>query len=130
VNIIAGWIRETRLNFRYEMLSFLLHRISGLGVVVFVLVHLYSLAQRLASPDKFNSTMLLYDNQLFHIGEWALFIGCCFHAFNGFRIMLVDFFPLTRNQREYIFWVVGLCAVFAAFGALFFFPELRTAILA
>ncbi|GAB4153185.1 MAG: hypothetical protein Kow00107_03580 [Planctomycetota bacterium] len=125
VKLVSSWIRETMLNLQFEMMAFLLHRLTGLGIVFYIFAHLFSLGQRLISEAKYNETMKLYDNPLFHVGEWLLFIMCVFHAVNGLRIIAVDFFPLTRSQRILIFWVVAICAILAGFSMLFFFPAIR-----
>ncbi len=122
------WIRETQLNFRFEMISFLAHRVTGLGLVLYVVIHIFSLGTRMISPEAFNNTMKSYDTTLFHFAEWGLFMACVFHAVNGLRIIFVDFFPLTRQQKEMTFWVFGLTAVLGAFSALFFFESVRNAV--
>ena len=125
VKIMQGWIREIRLNFSIEMLSFVLHRITGLGLVFFIFAHLFSLSGAMIGQDFYDKTMQLYNNPILHIGEWFLFIMCAFHAFNGIRIMLVDFFPITAKQRVLLFWSFGLTGVGAGFSALYFFDTLR-----
>lgn len=122
------WLRETKLNFRFEMFSFLAHRVTGLGLILYMVIHLFSLGTRVISAEAFNNTMKSYDTTLFHIGEWFLFMACVFHCVNGIRIMLVDFFPLTRKQKEMTFWVFGLTAILGGFSMLFFFETVRNAV--
>ena len=125
IKIIQGWVRETRLNFNIEMLSFVLHRLTGLGLVFFIFAHLFSLSGAMLGQEVYDKTMQVYDNPFFHFGEWCLFIMCAFHAFNGIRIMLVDFFPVTAKQRILLFWTFAITGVGAGFSALFFFDTLR-----
>ncbi len=128
IRIAKGWLRETSLNFNPEMLSFLAHRITGLGVVLFLFGHMFSLGTRMLGPDAFNKTMRAYDSPLFHFFEWILFLACVFHGLNGLRIIAVDMLSLTRKQRELTFWVVAVTAVLAAGAMLFFFPTVRDAV--
>ncbi len=87
------------------MLTYILHRIGGVGMAVFVAVHI--LASYLGGKGGVfvNS---IYENWLFQ-----LFIFFCvfFHAINGLRITILDLWPkLIPYQREAIWveWAVFL----------------------
>ena len=81
------------------MLTYVLHRIGGLGMALFVTVHI--LASFLGGKGGvFVNT--LYENWLFQI---FVFFCVLFHAINGLRITLLDLFPkLLEHQREAI-WI-------------------------
>ena len=80
-------------------LSFVLHRIGGVGMAVFVTIHI--LASFLGGEGGvFVNTV--YENWIFQI---FIFFCALFHAINGLRITIVDLFPkLLVHQREAI-WV-------------------------
>jgi succinate dehydrogenase / fumarate reductase cytochrome b subunit len=81
------------------MLTFILHRIGGLGMAIFITIHI--LASFIGGKGGvFINT--IYENWLFQI---FIFFCVLFHAINGLRITLVDLFPkLLVHQREAI-WV-------------------------
>jgi succinate dehydrogenase / fumarate reductase cytochrome b subunit len=81
------------------MLTFILHRIGGIGMAVFITMHI--LASFLGgSIGGFLNTV--YEHWLFQI---FIFFCVLFHAINGLRITIVDLFPkLLVHQREAI-WV-------------------------
>ena len=87
------------------MLTYVLHRIGGLGMVIFVTVHI--LASFLGGDaGVFINT--IYENWLFQI---FIFFCALFHAINGLRITILDLFPkLLEHQREAIWveWAVFL----------------------
>ena len=91
----------TGLRYRGEgpMLTFVLHRIGGIGMAVFVAMHI--LASFLGgSVGAFLNT--IYENWAFQI---FIFFCALFHAINGLRITVVDLFPkLLEHQTEAI-WV-------------------------
>jgi succinate dehydrogenase / fumarate reductase cytochrome b subunit len=101
------------------MLSFILHRIGGIGMAVFITVHI--LASFLGgSIGGFLNT--IYEHWLFQI---FIFFCVLFHAINGLRITIVDLFPrLLVHEREAI-WVEW--AVFLPIFAIAVFVILRTA---
>ena len=81
------------------MWSFILHRIGGVGMAVFITLHI--LASFIGGKSGvFINT--LYEHWLFQI---FIFFCVLFHAINGLRITIVDLFPkLLVHQREAI-WV-------------------------
>lgn len=81
------------------MLTFVLHRIGGLGMVIFVAMHI--LASFLGGDvGKFLNA--IYENWAFQI---FIFFCVLFHAINGLRITILDLWPkLIEYQREAI-WV-------------------------
>jgi succinate dehydrogenase / fumarate reductase, cytochrome b subunit len=91
----------TGLRYRGEgpMLTFVLHRIGGLGMAIFVSVHI--LASFLGG-DVGQFLNAIYEHWLFQI---FIFFCALFHAINGLRITILDLWPkLIEYQREAI-WV-------------------------
>lgn len=87
------------------MLTFVLHRVSGLGMAVFIGLHI--LASFLGgSGGAFVND--IYESWIFQI---VVFFCILFHAINGLRITILDLFPkLLEHQREAIWveWAVFL----------------------
>ena len=87
------------------MLTYVLHRIGGLGMVIFITVHI--LASFLGGDvGAFLNTV--YENWMFQI---FIFFCALFHAINGLRITILDLFPkLIEHHREAIWieWAVFL----------------------
>ena len=87
------------------MLTFVLHRIGGVGMGIFVTMHI--LASFLGGD--FGSLLnTVYENWAFQI---FIFFCAMFHAINGLRITILDLFPkLIEHQREAIWieWAIFL----------------------
>lgn len=91
----------TALRYRGQgpMLSFILHRIGGIGMAVFIMVHILASFLGGSIGGFLNS---VYEHWLFQI---FIFFCALFHAINGLRITIVDLFPrLLVYEREAI-WV-------------------------
>jgi succinate dehydrogenase / fumarate reductase cytochrome b subunit len=73
-------------------LSFLLHRITGLGTVLFLTVHIIDIALVYLSPKGFLDVIKLYQSTLFGIGEIALVFCVFYHGLNGLRIAYFDMY--------------------------------------
>jgi len=113
---------STALRYRGEgpMLTFILHRIGGLGMVIFVTVHI--LASFLGGDGGVIANTI-YENWLFQI---FIFFCALFHAINGLRITILDLWPkLIEFQREAI-WVEW--AVFLPVYSLAIFVIVRNAL--
>jgi succinate dehydrogenase / fumarate reductase, cytochrome b subunit len=85
------------------MLVWVLHRISGIGIALFVGLHiLASFSNQLFGWDLADSINALYMSPYFQI---VVFFCALFHAINGLRITILDLWPkLIEHQREAI-WV-------------------------
>jgi succinate dehydrogenase / fumarate reductase cytochrome b subunit len=111
----------TGLRYRGQgpMLTFVLHRIGGIGMAVFITLHI--LASFLGGQVG-GFLNAIYEHWLFQI---FIFFCVLFHAINGLRITIVDLFPkLLVHQREAI-WVEW--AVFIPIFLIAVFVIIRTA---
>ena len=111
----------TALRYRGQgpMLAFVLHRIGGLGMAIFITVHILASFMG-GKTGVFLNT--IYENWLFQI---FIFFCVLFHAINGLRITIVDLFPkLLPYEREAI-WVEW--AVFIPLFVIAAFVIIRTA---
>lgn len=101
----VGLFTGLRYQGKGPMLTYVLHRIGGLGIVIFVTTHM--LASFLGGPvGVFLNTV--YEHWLFQI---FMFFCALFHAINGLRIVILDLWPkLIEHQREAIWveWAVFL----------------------
>ena len=102
------------------MLTFILHRIGGVGMALFVTVHI--LASFLGGKGGvFVNT--IYENWIFQI---FIFFCALFHAINGLRITIVDLFPKLLVHQSEAIWVEW--AVFIPLFAIAVFVIMSTAL--
>ena len=89
------------------MWSWVLHRITGVAIFFFLLVHVLDTALIRVSPEAYNAVMGTYKNPIMGLGETALVGAIAFHALNGLRIILVDFWAKgPRHQRQMLWGIV------------------------
>jgi succinate dehydrogenase / fumarate reductase cytochrome b subunit len=97
------------------MWSWVAHRVTGMLIFVFLLVHVLDTALVRVSPEAYNAVIGAYKNPIMGIAEAGLVAAIVFHAFNGIRVVLVDFWSKgTRHQRTMLWIVVGLTVVLMA----------------
>ncbi len=85
-------------------LTFLLHRITGLGTLLFLTIHILDTATVYYFPEMYDHAIVLYRNPIFMVGEILLFYSVIFHGVNGLRIAYVDLFKpenwtITKQRR-------------------------------
>ncbi|MET4051028.1 succinate dehydrogenase / fumarate reductase cytochrome b subunit [Frigoribacterium sp. PvP054] len=112
-----GKIAGTLYRGREGMWSWVLHRITGVSIYFFLLVHILDTALVRISPEAYNAVIGTYKNPIMGLGETGLVAAILFHALNGLRIILIDFWgPGTKYQRVMFWVVIGLAVVlFAGF---------------
>ena len=97
-----------------------LHRITGVGVMGFLMVHILDTALVTAGAKTYNKIIGTYHNPIFRLLEISLAVAVLYHALNGLRIILIDFVPRMADYARELFRImVGLFIVLAV-PALFF----------
>ncbi|HUP84708.1 MAG TPA: succinate dehydrogenase, cytochrome b556 subunit [Acidimicrobiales bacterium] len=86
--------------------AFVLHRITGFLVFMFLLLHVIDVSLVNASPRLYDEVHALYGNVLLRLFEVGLLGALVFHAFNGLRIVMIDFFPGAIRSEKVMFNVV------------------------
>jgi succinate dehydrogenase / fumarate reductase, cytochrome b subunit len=94
------------------MWSWVLHRITGVTLFFFLFAHVVDTAMVRVSPEVYNSAVETYKNPVVGVMELGLVAAVLFHALNGVRIILVDFWEKgTRYQRQMSYGVIGLFVI-------------------
>ncbi len=95
-------VRETlRYRGAIGQWSWVLHRLSGVGVVLFLALHVIDTSWAVFYPDLYVKAIAAYQSPIFTIGEFGLVFAVVYHAFNGIRIIIFDYKPeLWRHQSQ------------------------------
>ncbi|MCA9909651.1 MAG: succinate dehydrogenase, cytochrome b556 subunit, partial [Anaerolineae bacterium] len=81
--------------------SWVLHRVAGLGVVLFLVLHVIGVAYSVFYPGLWEEEVLIYQHPIFTIGEFVLTACVVYHALNGLRISILDSRPhLWKHQKQ------------------------------
>jgi len=79
--------------------SFWAHRITGIGLSIYLLMHFYVLSSAISGAESFTARMNTVQNPFFAVLEILLIAGVLFHMLNGLRITLADFFGWSRSHK-------------------------------
>jgi succinate dehydrogenase / fumarate reductase, cytochrome b subunit len=102
--------------FRYRIswaeLAWIGHRVSGIGVVLYLFVHIVETSMVTLGPDVYNATVSLFHNLPVRLGEILLMAALVYHSLNGLRVIALDFWPrLTIVYRELTYGVIAATIV-------------------
>ena len=86
--------------------SWLLHRLTGVGVLVFLIFHILDTALILLGPELYNKIIAIYRLPLFGLSEIGLFAAVLYHSLNGVRIIVIDFWPASTRYHKPMFAAV------------------------
>ena len=102
------------------MWSWVAHRITGVAVFFFLLVHVLDTALVRVSPDVYDAVIATYKTPIVNLLEVGLVGAVLYHALNGLRIILVDFWaPGPRHQKAMFRAIVIVWVLLMVPGAYF-----------
>lgn len=112
------------------MLAWILHRLSGLLLTVYVLFHIYNLRAAQQSAQSLTQVLQGAQTPFWRFMYLLLLLGLLFHTFNGIRLLAFDVGKGLSIQRQ-LFWVafVLTIAIFV-FSAVMVFTYLPPAAVA
>ena len=93
------------------MWAFLLHRITGLALVFYLLLHITVISTSLKGPASFDMLLKKLTSPLFIVLDLGLLAAVLFHALNGARILLFDLGIGIRRQKFLLWSIVIIAAV-------------------
>jgi succinate dehydrogenase / fumarate reductase cytochrome b subunit len=80
--------------------SWLAHRITGVAVILFLFAHVVDTAVVGWGPEAYNRVTDVYHNWVVKLLELGLVAAVLYHAINGVKIMLFDFWPLSTRHMK------------------------------
>ena len=85
---VLGWVGGGQWGF--ERYLYTLHRLTGLGLVAYFVMHIFVTSARALGPESWEETMAVVSGPLFTLGEYLVFAAFAFHAINGIRLALIE----------------------------------------
>jgi succinate dehydrogenase / fumarate reductase cytochrome b subunit len=88
------------------MWSWVLHRITGATIFFFLFVHVLDTALVRVSPQAYNEVIETYKTPIVGLMEIGLVVAVLYHALNGIRVILIDFWQKGPRYQKQMLWVV------------------------
>lgn len=116
-------------HYRIHMGTFawILHRLSGLGLIFYLLLHIWVIGHLAGGEESFDSIMEAFGSPLFKFLEIGLIGVIFYHLFNGLRVTIIDMGLLVERQKalyiiSIVVWLISWIAVSAVMYTRFFGP--------
>lgn len=109
---IANLFRAVTYRGREGQIAWMLHRITGIGVFVFLALHIVDIFLMAFGPEVFDSLLFFYHQFLFKLAIiFGLYPAVLYHGLNGIRVVSIDFWP-DLGRKQALIWRVQV-AIFA-----------------
>ena len=90
--------------------AFLMHRLSGLGLALFLPLHFWALGQALHGAAALDGFLKFADQPLVKVAEWGLVVLLALHMMGGVRLLLIEFGSASGLRKNWIAGAVGFAA--------------------
>jgi len=128
---VGGWVWAG--NYKLERYLYILHRVTGLGILLFLLVHLIvTTFFRIQGQEVWEKAMTVLNNPLFKTGEYLVVVAFVYHALNGLRLILQELgfmmakpippiYPYSDSLRKKRRWTMAIIGIIIILCLVFFY---------
>jgi succinate dehydrogenase / fumarate reductase cytochrome b subunit len=99
-------------------ISFFLRRLTGVALVLYLFTHMWVIGSALGGPSTFDARLAMVQTPLFKVAEVALLAAVVYHAFDGLRLLLVNWFNITDYRKSLFYAAFGIAAILTVAGGL------------
>lgn len=114
-NLTATVVNSLRYRGRDGQWAWMLHRVTGLGVVMFLTLHIIDIFLMTAGKETFEKFLALYTAAPFRLLESALIFSVIYHALNGLRVIVIDFWPQIGRYQKVLWRIQLVIAILISF---------------
>jgi fumarate reductase subunit D len=90
--------------------AFLVHRVSGFVLALFLPVHFWALGHAIEGEASLDGFLRFTDQPLFKFAEWGLVLLLAAHMAGGIRLLLIEFGDWTGLRKNLIAAGAGFAA--------------------
>lgn len=105
------------------MYAYLLNRITGIGLVVYLYLHLGVLSMLTRGPSAWDPFIEIAKSPAFLTLDVILLVGMLIHGLNGIRLTLNGFGVAVAAQKALFVGLMALAALGAVVGAFLIFTK-------
>ncbi len=125
---ILGWIFPI---INLERLLYSLHRITGIGLTLYLFIHIFETSMRMYGYETWTATAEFLENPLFHFGLLLVVLAALFHGANGIRLILQELgliapkptqpvYPYRKYHRDKKIWRTTILMLILGIGVAIF----------
>ncbi len=80
-------------------LAYILHRLSGVGLALFLPFHFWVLAMAMTDPTRLDGFLAMTEAGMVKLAEFGLVFLLAVHMFGGLRLMAMEWLPWSAPQK-------------------------------
>jgi succinate dehydrogenase / fumarate reductase cytochrome b subunit len=127
----SGWVWAGR--YQLERYLYLFHRLTGLGILLFLLIHLVmTTVFRIQGKEVWETTIAFLLNPWFKVGEYLVVIAFIYHGLNGLRLVFQEMgfalgrptppiYPYKDSLRKKRPWTIAMMVLMAMIALVFLY---------
>ncbi len=105
---IARVFRAATYRGREGQIAWMLHRVTGVGVFLFLTLHVIDIFLLSFGADTFEALLFIYHKFFFKLTiVFGLYLGVLYHGLNGMRVVAIDFWP-NLGKKQAMLWRIQM----------------------
>ena len=121
--VFKGTKEELKLNPNTGTFSWVLHRITGLLLLIYLFTHLWVLGSVNKGKEMFNHRLESVQTPLFHFLEVGLILVVFYHMVNGLSVTLMDFADISTKRKALLIAVALVFGILAIISIIVMLPR-------
>ena len=107
--------RRRDVSYRRDVLwaAAMIHRLSGVGLALFLPFHFFALGLALEGEAKLEGFLRWADQPIFKLAETGLVFLLAVHLLGGLRLLAIENLPWRPGQKAMATWAAGVAAALA-----------------
>jgi succinate dehydrogenase / fumarate reductase cytochrome b subunit len=99
-------------------ISFVLRRVTGIALVLYLFVHMWVIGSVNSGPEAFNNRLAAVQTPVFKFFEIALLAAVVYHAFDGIRLLIVHYMGVTEYRKSLFYAIFAVSALLTVAGGI------------
>lgn len=99
-------------------ISFFLRRLTGVALILYLSAHLWVIGSATQGPAVFDARLAAVQTPFFKVAEIALLAAVWYHAFDGVRLLLVNWFRVTSYRASLLYAGLVMTALLTIIGGV------------
>jgi succinate dehydrogenase / fumarate reductase cytochrome b subunit len=99
-------------------ISFFLRRLTGIALAIYLLMHMWVIGGINGGAATFNDRMAFLGKPLFRLAEIALLAAVIYHAIDGIRLLIVNYFDVTEYRKSLFYAAMVVSVILVIVGGL------------
>jgi len=99
-------------------ISFVLRRVSGVALVLYLFMHMWVIGSINQGPEVFDARLNLVQTPLFKVLEVALLAAVVYHGLDGIRLLIINQFRVTDYRKSLFYAVLAVSVLLVIAGGI------------